>query len=91
MRVVIGLLFITQPPQRLDDVVLRIALPRVNYVVNAVGVAEMRMLRLALDRRSPALVGGISMKRQVAEILAQQTELPKVICNVLADVRHRPA
>ena len=86
MRVVIGLIGVSHAAQGLDDVGLRVRLARIDDVVDGRGAAEVRMVRLALFRRNPALVIGISEEGLVAEVLAEQAELPKVVGDVFADV-----
>ncbi len=90
VRIVRGLLRVTEKPECLDHGVLRIGLTRVNDVVNRGDVAEVRMIRLAVLGRNPDLViVGIAVELAVAEVQAQQTELPKMISNVFADVTDR--
>jgi len=63
-------------------------LARVDDVVDGVGMAEDRMPGIARSRRrNPAGVGGVLGELLVAEVLAwEETELPEVVCDVLADV-----
>ena len=56
MRVVRGLLGVTEQPERLDHRVLRIGLARVDHVVDRRDAAEVRMVRLAVLGRDPDLV-----------------------------------
>ncbi len=58
----------------------------VDDVVDGRGAAEVRMVRLAVLGRDPALVIGIGEERLVAEVAAEQAELPEVVGDVFADV-----
>ena len=90
VRVVRRLLGVAQQPQRLDHRVLRIALPRVDDVVDRRHAAEVRMVGLAVLGRDPHLVAvGIAVEAAIAEVASQQPELPEVIRDVLADVADR--
>src|SRR6266568_5369937 len=87
MRVMICLRAVAEFAQRLDYRVLGLSLAGINYVVNFGDIAEMRMLRLTLLRRYPALVpAGIAIKLSVSEVATQQAKLPHVIRDVFADV-----
>ena len=90
VRVVRGLLGVAQQAERFDDGVLRIALPRVDDVVDRGDIAEVRMVRLAVLGRNPDLMlVGILVEAPIAEVAAQQAELPEVISDVLADIADR--
>src|SRR5438874_6254334 len=87
MRVMICLCAVAEFAQRFDYRVLRLRLAGINYVVNFGDIAEVRMLRLTLLRRYPALVPvGIAIKLSVSEVATQQAKLPHVIGDVFADV-----
>src|SRR5947208_8381624 len=75
--------------------VLRIRLPRVDYVIDDLAAAEVwsRHLRLSrgvsLSRCDPGRMAvGIPAKRLVIEIQTELAELPQLIRNVFAVVRH---
>src|SRR5438874_8437008 len=91
MRVMICLCAVAEFAQRFDYRVLRLRLAGINYVVNFRDIAEMRMLRLTLLRRYPALVAfGIAIKLSVSEVATQQPKLPHVVGDVFADVTDGP-
>src|ERR1019366_2068463 len=91
MRIVRGLVRVTQQPECLDHCVLWIGLTRVDYVIYRRDVAKVRMVRLAVLGRNPDFVlVGIAVELAVAEVQAEQTELPQMIGNVLADVSDGP-
>ena len=86
VRVVIGLFGISHAAERLDDIGLRVRLARVDDVVDRGRAAEARMVRLTRFSGDPAFVVGIREEAFIAEVLAEQSELPKMIGNVFADV-----
>src|SRR6266568_3185924 len=91
MRVMICLRAVAEFAQRLDYRVLGLRLAGINYVVNFGDIAEVRMLRLALLRRYPALVPvGIAIKLSISEVATQQPKFPHVIGDVFADIADGP-
>src|SRR6266404_3287331 len=87
MRVMVGLVIVPKPPQRLDYGALRLRLARVNHVINFSDVAKVRMLLLPLLRRNPALMAiWIQIKLLISEIFSQQPKLPHVIRVVFANI-----
>src|SRR5947209_18028375 len=89
MVVVFRLLLIAQATDGLDHVILRIALPRIDHVINGVHAAKTGMLRLARFCRNPYLViVRISIEMFVAEVATKQAKLPQVIGNVFAHIGH---
>ncbi len=86
-----GLLGVSQQPNRLDHGILRIGLPRVDHVIDRRHVAEVRMVGLALLGRNPDfMMIGIAIEAAIAEVAPQQTKLPQVIRDVLANIADRP-
>src|SRR5438874_2627726 len=91
MVIVPRLFFISQGANSLDDVVLRICLPRINHIVDGADPAEVRVLGFTLLSGNPDLVAvGILEKLSVSKISSQKTKLPKMIGNVFAYVGHGP-
>src|SRR3974377_54788 len=87
MRVVGGFVWIAQQSDGLDHRVLRVALARVDNVVNRFHAPKVRMVGLSVLRRNPALVSvRIPEKLSVAKIATQEAELPQVVGDVLANV-----
>ena len=76
MRVTVGLLGVSHPAQCLNHVGLRVALARVDHVIDCLRSAKMRMWFITLFRGNPALMIRITEERFIAEVLAQQSELP---------------
>ena len=76
--------------KRFDDGVLRIALARVDHVIDCRDAAEVRMILLSLLGGDPDFViVGIAKELVIAEVAAQQPKLPEVVGDVLADVADR--
>src|ERR1041385_7253152 len=89
--VVFRLLGVSKSANRFNHVVLWIGLARVNYVVNCIHAAKMRMVRRARLRRYPHLPAiGITIEMLVTEISSKQTKLPKMARNIFSDVSQRP-
>ena len=88
VRVVVGLLGVAHAAQRLNHVGLRIALARVDHVIDGLRAAKVRMRLHAVHGRDPALVIRIGEEWLVAEVAAEQAKLPEVIGDVFADIRH---
>src|SRR5271157_2586808 len=90
MSVVRSLLRIAEQPDGLDDGVLRIALPRVDHVVDGCHAAKMRMVSLAVLGRDPHIMPvGIAIEPAIAEVAPEEAELPQVVGDVLADIANR--
>src|SRR5690349_130398 len=89
MMVVLRLLYVAQPTDGLNHIVLWVALARIDHVVNRMHTAEMRMIGFTGLRRDPNLMPfGIAVEPAISEVFPQQPELPQVIRNVLADIGH---
>src|ERR1039458_1399939 len=89
MDIAVGLFGISHAAQGLDDVSLRVTLPRVNDVVDGLRATKVRMGLVSMLGRDPALVIWVSEERLVAKVLAQQAKLPQVIGDILAHVSYR--
>ncbi len=90
MDIAVGLFGISHAAQGLDDVSLRVTLPRVNDVVDGLRATKVRMGLVSMLGRDPALVIWVSEERLVAKVLAQQAKLPQVIGDILAHVSYSP-
>ena len=87
MRVVRRLLRVSQRAQSFNDVVLRIRLARIDHVVDFADTAEMRMIAFSALCRNPAVVTiGIAIEASITKISAEQSEFPKMVGDVFADV-----
>ena len=70
--------------------VLQVRLARVDHVVHARPVPELVLAGVGSVRAHPEHAPvGVSRQRPVVKVLAQQTELPELIGDVLAHVSHR--
>src|SRR5215469_13400177 len=78
----------TERLQRLFEQRLQIHLPRVDDVVDAPGVSERRGARIRLVRRRRPEWLAVPLRREtsIAEVLAEQSELPELVRDVFADV-----
>src|SRR5258705_13254474 len=75
--------------ERLLQQLLQIRLPDVDDVVDVRGAAEHRVLTLAAGRaRRPERSLRPLLKYPVMEILSKKPELPELVRDVLADIRH---
>ena len=94
VRKAVTLRDVSQRPQRLLHLRLRIVLARVHHVVDGIRVPEaqttVRPLRLKLRCRNPARMRRVLEKLCVAEVLSQKSELPQVVGDVLAYIRYGP-
>ena len=84
----IGLFGVAERAESLLDDLLRVRLARIDDVVHLMGVAEFRGARLVgCGIRHPSFMAvGMTVKLVVVKIAAEQTEFPKVVGDVLADV-----
>src|SRR5271165_7584141 len=86
MYIVRRRLGVSKPTQGFDHVGLGIGLAAVNYVVDSLGAAEMRMRLFTNLGRDPAHVIVVGEEASIAEVPPQQTKLPQMIGDVLAHV-----
>ena len=90
VRRALGFVAMAERGQRLLQQLLQIALPRVDHVVDGMGAAERRPvgpIAAGRRRRRPQRVAGeAGAEGPVVEVLPEQSELPELIGDVLADV-----
>src|SRR5436309_552858 len=93
MSVVLGLLFVSEQPQRFYHIVLRIGLPGIDHVVNRRDSAEVWMIRFAVLRRYPDVVSvrklwalAVMVELAISEVAPEQPEFPEVIGDVFSYV-----
>ena len=87
-----SLLVIAQGMEGRADYVLKVRLPRVDDRVSDRGPPErwgVGSRQSAVGSAPSLMTVGIGIERLVAEVFAQQAELPQVISDVLAHVRDR--
>src|SRR5579859_2076206 len=90
MMIVIRLLFVAQPAQGLDHIVLRITLARIDHVIDGAYTAEMLRSGITTLGGNPDLVSiGIAIKPAIAKIPPQPPKFPEVIRNVLTNIGDR--
>ena len=85
---VIGFLVVSQGAQARDDNLLRISLARVNHVEDIVRVAERGGAGvIAIAGSDPGFVAvGMLVKTLVVKIAVEETELPKMMRDIFANV-----
>ena len=83
--------------QRLNQQLLQVTLTRIDDVVDRSGLSERWDWplsavgrRVAAGRRPERAAGVLVTEQAVAEVLAQEPELPELLGDVLAPIGHRP-
>ena len=87
---ILGLLRMAKRVERLLEQRLQIHLPRVDDVERPFAASERWRARVAFGRRRRPQRPAVRLRREsaVLEIAAEETELPELVRDVLADVGH---
>src|SRR5580765_7871652 len=85
---VLGFLRVSECPERLTEQRLEIRLTRVDDVEDPRRMTKWRCARLAAGRRGrpERATIGLLGKAAIVEVLAEESELPELVGDVLADV-----
>src|SRR5215469_8404109 len=82
------LFFVSESDQALNDDVLQIGLPDINYVIDGVAAAKIRVIASAAGgHRGPDVARFI--EHFILEVLIEKSDFPQLVGDVFSDIRNR--